>query len=555
MPGNRVCVLGAGPVGLVATKNLAEQGLEVTTYEKQDCIGGIWHPNKTQLGVLPVTTKNTSKHCSSFTDFPYPKEAATHPKAKEVEDYLNAYAKQFGILKNIQVSTEIVKVERDEQKGEWIVSTRSTKAGGDGPVESKAFDRVVVASGMLNLPRMPNIKGSEKFTGDLMHSRDFKDPSKYEGKRVIVVGVGATGIDTQSFLMKANTKKIYLSHRKQMLLLPRMVNGKAFDHGMSRRAGMILRTLLGLFPNFMLKMMLTPLVGARKKAFPSLNNHPSFSAPREADGIPFRIPMFSDELIHNLESGIVETVQGIAEITGPRSVTLTDGTVLEDIDAIIVCSGYGYDYVVTGAGNPCDPAHAPDGYAAYKATRFYDERVPFPRLYKGFLSEQYPDSLAFLGPLLITKPPFVMYDLVTMALGSIWSGAYPVPSAPEMRKDIDEQYDFVVRMLNQGAMVYPGFRAQKAGETYTWLNKVAGTGVIERVGNWGREAWKFWWADRKFYGLVLDGPDTPHIYRLFDTGFGRKPWAGAREQIIATNEDVRQLGEKWKQENCGKRKA
>lgn len=65
MLGNRVCVLGAGPIGLVATKNLSEQGLHVTTFEKSDHIGGIWHPSKTGLSVLPITSKNTSKQCVS----------------------------------------------------------------------------------------------------------------------------------------------------------------------------------------------------------------------------------------------------------------------------------------------------------------------------------------------------------------------------------------------------------------------------------------------------------------------------------------------------------
>lgn len=74
---------------------------------------------------------------------------------------------------------------------------------------------------MLNIPRMPSFKGSDLFGGDIMHSHEFKDPTKYEGKRVLVVGVGATGADTQSFLKRANAKKIYLSHRKQMLLVCR----------------------------------------------------------------------------------------------------------------------------------------------------------------------------------------------------------------------------------------------------------------------------------------------------------------------------------------------
>lgn len=334
-----------------------------------------------------------------------------------------------------------------------------------------------------------------------------------------------------------------------------MADGKAFDHSMSRRAAIIMRTIMSLWPFTIMKLVSAGLVSARKKAFPSLNDHPSFNGPRESDGIPHRVPMFSDDMEANIKSGIVETVQGIAEVSGSRSVTLSDKTVLDDIDAIIVCSGYTYDFsVVSGPGNPLDPKFAPDGYASYQSARFYDEQVPFPRLYQGFISEQYPDSLAFLGTLIVMKPPFVMYDLATMALASLWSGSYAPgpPSLAEMRRDINGQYDFVVRLLDRGPVAVPGFRSHNAGETYAWLNEVAGTGVTDRLGNWSSAAWRFWWGDRKFYGLLMDGPDTPFVYRLFDTAHGRRPWTGAKKQITTTNEEIQELSEKWKKDNAKK---
>ena len=67
MVGNNVCIVGAGLVGLLATKNLKEQGLEVTTFTKDDYIGGLWHmsndPEKTTA--LRQTSSNTSKHTVS----------------------------------------------------------------------------------------------------------------------------------------------------------------------------------------------------------------------------------------------------------------------------------------------------------------------------------------------------------------------------------------------------------------------------------------------------------------------------------------------------------
>lgn len=276
-------------------------------------------------------------------------------------------------------------------------------------------------------------------------------------------------------------------------------------------------------------------------------------APRRLDNILHRIPVFSDDLAENLRNGRVQAVTGIKEITGPRSIELTDGTIIDDLDAIIVCSGYHYDFsVVRGAGDPTDPAIAPDHQKRIRAAPHSSEHDKFPRLYRGFISEQYPESLAFLGHVILMKPPFVLYDLITMALSSVWSGSFPVPSAEERRKDIDDHYNFVVDTLHHGPVPHLGLRIAATG-SYDWLNRAAGTGVTERLGCFSIEAWKLWWNDRQFYNLLMDGVDTPPVYRLFDTGRGRKPWAGARERIVQLNEEVKQLGERWEEEEKEKK--
>lgn len=72
---------------------------------------------------------------------------------------------------------------------------------------------------MLNAKNIPNVKDIDKFEGDVLHSRQFKDASKYKDKNVLVVGIGATGADTTSFLVKAGASKVYLSHRGQFYLV------------------------------------------------------------------------------------------------------------------------------------------------------------------------------------------------------------------------------------------------------------------------------------------------------------------------------------------------
>ncbi|GJC87182.1 monooxygenase aurF [Colletotrichum liriopes] len=84
-----------------------------------------------------------------------------------------------------------------------------------------------------------------------------------------------------------------------------------------------------------------------------------------------------------------------------------------------------------------------------------------------------------------------------MALASIWSGDAPLPSREEMAQDIKSHYDTVVDTLKRGPLPHLGFR-MFGSDTYDWVNKVAGTGVTDRLACFSLEAWKHWWNDRTF---------------------------------------------------------
>ncbi|ETS85679.1 hypothetical protein PFICI_03704 [Pestalotiopsis fici W106-1] len=562
-PGKRVCVIGTGVLGLVAIKNLKEQGLDVTAFERNDEIGGTWNTasgKPGQVTATELTTSNTSKQVNCFTDFPFPDAAATHPSSKDIGDYLVAYANHFDLLRHIQFSTKVAKAERDNATGQWIIDTESFSTQGAPGTQKHTFDRVVVATGIFQTRKMVDIPGIEKFQGDFVHSREFKDPHRYAGKNVMVIGIGATGADTTSFLKRVGAAKIYLSHRSQTYLLPRVVQGKAFDHSMSYRMGCIMRFISGWTPKAFLTLMTKGMQAAQQKAFPWLKSHTSFSAPRPLPGAPmlYRIPIFSDDLAHNLRDGIVQSVVGVREVTGPHTVMLTDGSTVDNLDAIVVCSGYRYDFsVVPGAGNPVDPAKATDGYRRIRAAPHYEDDNPFPRLYRGFISEQFPDSLAFLGHLVIMGPAWVTYDLATMALASLWSGgggAAPaaLPTAAQIEADIEAHYQAMIDALHVDKVTHLGIR-MRGGETFDWLNNTAGTGLPLLLGSFSLAACKLWWRDRRFYNLLMDGLNAPAVYRLFDNGGGgRAPWPGARAHIEKVNAEVKEMGDKWRQEEKAK---
>lgn len=333
-----------------------------------------------------------------------------------------------------------------------------------------------------------------------------------------------------------------------------MVEGRAFSHTLSFRTTSIIRYIASCSTGLCAFIMGKAMKSAQIKAFPFLKGHPALEPTRPAAHAFSQIPFFSDYLASYLRDGDIESVPGIEEVTGPQSVRLTGGRQIDDVDAIILCSGYRYDYsMLQGKGHPTDPAFAPDGYKRLDAAPYNTDNERLPRLYRGVFSESYPESLAIVGHFLMMGSPFMVNDLVTMALASVWSGSFPVPTKEEMKKDIDAHYNFVVSTVEKRKLINWGFRLD-CRDAFDWYNRAAGTGVMERVGAWGWQGWKFWLADRKFYKLLMDGVSVPAMYRLFDTGRGRKAWSGAREYIEKVNEDVKQMGERWQKEQSLKPK-
>ncbi|KAH6607302.1 hypothetical protein Trco_003615 [Trichoderma cornu-damae] len=532
--GNNVCVIGTGVTGLLAVKNLVEQGLSVRALERNEYLGGNWHhsPDAQQVSALPGTRVNMSKETNSFTDFPMPDDYPSFPSAQQIGDYLEAYANKFELIKHIELSMAVTSIRRDEEDGVWIVSTKHTKTGEE---EEREYDRVVMATGSLTVKNMPEIRGIDKFAGDVIHSRDFKDPTKYAGKNVLVVGLGSTGADTLSFLKQAGANKLYLSSRSRCSLIPRTIRGRPWDHYMTRRVDSMARLSLRLSPHTTNYFAGKAIGLVQSYAFPTLRAHPCFGG--AVSGPLYRSPFVCDELPGLLDSGDMKTYPDIMGVAGARTVVFKDGSEVTDVDAMIFCCGYYHDLsLIKGEGRPADVEFSTDSFEGLKGAKHYSAESEYQRLYHGILSERYPESLAVLGSLATLRPTFVLYDLATMALASLWSGSYPLPSPWAMKREIDSHYNFVVRALQRGPMAFLGLRADARG-TYAWLNAAAGTGIAERLEGWGWEAWKFWWKNRTLYKFIMDGPNVSAVYRLFDMGRGRKPWAGARVAIEKVNQE------------------
>jgi dimethylaniline monooxygenase (N-oxide forming) len=127
---------------------------------------------------------------SAFSDFLMPEEYPNFLPHGLVKEYLKSYAGHFDLMKHVSFNATVEKVS--SSGGKWHVVWKNK----DGIQERKRFDAVIVCTGKQTKPKMPIFEGTDEFKGEILHTNAFEDSAQYAGKRVVVVGMGASGMDT-----------------------------------------------------------------------------------------------------------------------------------------------------------------------------------------------------------------------------------------------------------------------------------------------------------------------------------------------------------------------
>lgn len=86
-----------------------------------------------------------------------------------MHNYFRLYTDEFKLRPHIEFNTSVSEVARDDKSGLWILTVKS-----NGKTESRCFDKVIMASGMLSGPNVPEFEGSEKFKGLILHGKGYK---------------------------------------------------------------------------------------------------------------------------------------------------------------------------------------------------------------------------------------------------------------------------------------------------------------------------------------------------------------------------------------------
>ncbi|HEY4333552.1 MAG TPA: NAD(P)/FAD-dependent oxidoreductase, partial [Ilumatobacteraceae bacterium] len=179
-----VAIIGAGMSGLLAAHRLQQAGVPYVIIEKNDDVGGTWLQNTYPGCRVDITNHVYSYSFAQRTNWPF------HFSTQDVLlEYFRECADRFDLREHIRFGTEIDRSVWDEQTGEWVLHGHDST----GPVVVRA-NMLISAVGQLNRPKLPDIAGLDTFTGPVFHSAEWDHDVDLAGKRVAVIGNGASAV-------------------------------------------------------------------------------------------------------------------------------------------------------------------------------------------------------------------------------------------------------------------------------------------------------------------------------------------------------------------------
>ncbi len=181
-PDLEVLIIGAGFSGLGAGIALKKMGLDnFAILERADDLGGTWRDN-----TYPGLTVDVASTSYSYGFEPYPEWTRLYAPGSEVKAYADHCAQKYGVRQHIRFGKTVTSATYDDKTNTWLTRT----AGGE-EIRSRFL---VSATGLFGPPKLPTIAGIEGFAGTIMHTAQWDHSVDFAGKRVAVIGTGATAI-------------------------------------------------------------------------------------------------------------------------------------------------------------------------------------------------------------------------------------------------------------------------------------------------------------------------------------------------------------------------
>uniref|UniRef100_A0A9J8CEF9 Flavin-containing monooxygenase n=2 Tax=Cyprinus carpio TaxID=7962 RepID=A0A9J8CEF9_CYPCA len=487
----RVAVIGGGTSGLACIKCCLDEGLEPVCFETSDDIGGLWrfkeNPDPDRASIYHSLIINTSKEMMCFSDFPIPAHFPNYMHNSLIMDYFHMYADHFQLKRHICFQTKVLHVTPRPDfphSGQWDVETESK----DGRREKQVFDAVMVCTGHHCHPNLPlqDFPGIDTFKGKFFHSRDYKNPEEWRGKRVVVIGIGNSGGDIAVELSRM-AKQVYLSTRRGSWILNRVGNkGFPADMMFNTRGLLFLRLLSVGFLNKW-----------REEQINKRFNHKLYGLQPAHRYFFSQHPTINDDLPNRILSGTVSVKPNVKEFRG-SSVVFEDGTVEDDIDLVVFATGYTFSF-------PFLPSHV----------------IPVSKNKVSLYKYVYPTGLAHttLAVIGLIQPLGAIMPISEMQARwatRVFKGLCKLPPMSAMMKDIKAKEEAMAKR-------YVAAQRHTIQVDYIpYMDELAKqVGVCPPI-------LKLLLTDPRLALNIIFGPCTPYQFRLHGPG----QWDGARQAIL-----------------------
>lgn len=366
----------------------------------------------------------------------------------------------------------------------------------NGHKETQVYDGVLVCSRGLTCPVKPlsAFSGIDTFPGKCLHSSDYKDPYIFNGKKVVIIGIGNSGGDIAVEISRV-AEKTFLSMRTGAWVVSRLsTGGLPLDLNRVTRLNAL---LLQVLPRALLNW-------AVERDYNQKYNHRLYGL-QPSHRILSQNVVINDELPGRILQGALQLKPNVREFRG-STVVFDNETVEEGIDAVVFCTGYKAIFPFLPTSNINDPVGKVNLY-----------KNVFP------LSLDHP-TLAFIGIVSATGPVMPIAEMQARWTTRVFAGLNKLPPVSVMQK-LSEK-DWKAKLKRHSCPI----KASLNVDFIPYMDSIA-----KEISVSPNLLWLFL-TDPGLGFRVMFGPCTPYQFRLF--GPGR--WAGARQAILTQWERVTQ---------------
>ena len=208
-----VAIIGAGMSGILVAHRLQQAGIDYTVFEKNADIGGTWYQN-----TYPGCRLDTPNFAYSYAFAQNPYWPSEFSEQRDILSFFKSLSAEFSITDRVRLNTEVLQAHYQDDTDLWTLRVQSQ----GGEIEALKFDAVVSSVGQLNLPKIPDIKDAEQFSGAAWHTARWNPEVSLKGKRVGVIGTGASAYQVvPAILSEVESLVIFQRNPPWMLPTPR----------------------------------------------------------------------------------------------------------------------------------------------------------------------------------------------------------------------------------------------------------------------------------------------------------------------------------------------